>query len=165
MFGTLATLNSDPCVYVIALIYVDDLMVVEWRKGTYSIEMGTWGCWCIVLELSSNRTEKHEIKVNQPCYANTVIKRLGLGNAQYSVNTIGSYWESIKSHAMEWSRIICWCQWSLNRHTCPPLLLNSTQIPQVNDVTYLGVHLDRRLTWRRHLKTSKTKGQQLPLDS
>jgi len=33
--------------------------------------------------------------------------------------------------------------------------LNNTQIPQVNDVTYLGVHLDRRLTWRRHIERKK----------
>jgi len=43
----------------------------------------------------------------------------------------------------------------LNRQTCPPLSLNNTQIPQVNDVTYLGVHLDRRLTWRRHIESKK----------
>ncbi|KAH8357532.1 hypothetical protein KR084_011678, partial [Drosophila pseudotakahashii] len=34
---------------------------------------------------------------------------------------------------------------TLNRQSCPPLTLNSTQIPQASDVTYLGVHLDRRL--------------------
>jgi len=33
--------------------------------------------------------------------------------------------------------------------------LNNTQIPQVNDVTYLGVHLDRRLSWRRHIERKK----------
>ncbi|KAH8326892.1 hypothetical protein KR059_009315, partial [Drosophila kikkawai] len=42
-----------------------------------------------------------------------------------------------------------------NRQTCPPLYLNSTQIPEVNVLTYLGVHLDRRLTWRRHIKCKK----------
>ncbi|KAH8315910.1 hypothetical protein KR074_001816, partial [Drosophila pseudoananassae] len=36
-------------------------------------------------------------------------------------------------------------KFTLNRQTCPPLLLNGMQIPQANDVTYLGVHLDRRL--------------------
>jgi len=29
------------------------------------------------------------------------------------------------------------------------------QIPQVIEVTYLGVHLDRRLTWRRHIERKK----------
>jgi len=44
---------------------------------------------------------------------------------------------------------------TLNRETCHPLLLNNTQIPQVNNVTYLGVHLDRRLTWRRLIERKK----------
>ena len=30
------------------------------------------------------------------------------------------------------------------RATCPPVKLNSTQIPQADDVKYLGIHLDRR---------------------
>lgn len=44
---------------------------------------------------------------------------------------------------------------TLNRQTCPPLYLNGTQIPQVKEVTYLGIHLDRRLTWRRHIECKK----------
>jgi len=44
---------------------------------------------------------------------------------------------------------------TLNRQTCPPLSSNSTQVPQVNEVTYLGVHLDRRITWRRHIERQK----------
>jgi len=43
----------------------------------------------------------------------------------------------------------------LNRQSCPPLTLNSTQIPQANNVTYLGVHLDRRPTWRKHIECKK----------
>jgi len=31
----------------------------------------------------------------------------------------------------------------------------NTHIPKVNDVTYFGVHLDRRLTWRRHIERKK----------
>jgi len=44
---------------------------------------------------------------------------------------------------------------TLNRQTCPSLSLNNAQIRQVNDVTYLAVHLDRRLTWRRHIERKK----------
>jgi len=44
---------------------------------------------------------------------------------------------------------------TLNRQTYPPQWLNSTQIPQVNQVTYLGVHLDRRLTCRSHIERKK----------
>lgn len=45
---------------------------------------------------------------------------------------------------------------TLNRQTCPPCTLNNTLIPQADVVTYLGVHLDRRLTWRRHIESKRT---------
>jgi hypothetical protein len=37
------------------------------------------------------------------------------------------------------------------RETCPPVHLNDVQIPQENHVKYLGLHLDRRLTWHTHI--------------
>lgn len=38
------------------------------------------------------------------------------------------------------------------RHdTCPPVSLNNVALPQSQEVKYLGMHLDRRLTWRSHL--------------
>ncbi|KAH8335008.1 hypothetical protein KR067_003611, partial [Drosophila pandora] len=45
---------------------------------------------------------------------------------------------------------------TLNRQNCPPLTLNNTLLPQANEVTYLGVHLDRRLTWSRHIEAKRT---------
>lgn len=38
---------------------------------------------------------------------------------------------------------------------CPPVKLNDSQIPHGEDAKYLGVHLDRRLTWRRHIFTKR----------
>ena len=46
---------------------------------------------------------------------------------------------------------------TLNRQDCPPLLLNSIPLPKADEVAYLGVHLDRRLTWRRHIEAKKTQ--------
>lgn len=46
---------------------------------------------------------------------------------------------------------------TLNARTCPQLQLNSVPIPSCDDITYLGIHLDRRLTWRRHIEAKKTQ--------
>ena len=40
---------------------------------------------------------------------------------------------------------------ALRKKTCPPVTLNGKLIPQNNEVKYLGIHLDRRLTWRSHI--------------
>lgn len=45
---------------------------------------------------------------------------------------------------------------TLNKQDCPSLILNNTVIPKSHVVTYLGIHLDRRLTWRRHIKSKWT---------
>ena len=34
---------------------------------------------------------------------------------------------------------------------CPPVILNDLQLPQADEAKYLGIHLDRRLTWRKHI--------------
>ena len=33
--------------------------------------------------------------------------------------------------------------------------LNGIEVPQTCDVKYLGIHLDRRLTWRKHIFTKR----------
>jgi hypothetical protein len=44
--------------------------------------------------------------------------------------------------------------------TCPPVKLNNEHLPQADEVKYLDIHLDRRLTWRKH---TTTKRKQLDL--
>jgi len=40
---------------------------------------------------------------------------------------------------------------ALRDDSCPPLQINNVQIPQSDTVKYLGLHLDRRLTWQQHI--------------
>jgi hypothetical protein len=37
------------------------------------------------------------------------------------------------------------------RNTCPPVSLNNRQLKQCEDVKYLGMHLDRRMTWKKNM--------------
>jgi hypothetical protein len=39
--------------------------------------------------------------------------------------------------------------------TRPPVHINSVHLPQQEDVEYLGLHLDRRLTWHKHIFTKR----------
>jgi hypothetical protein len=41
------------------------------------------------------------------------------------------------------------------RATCPPVHINDVQLPQSGDVKYLGLHLDRRRTWHKHIFTKR----------
>jgi hypothetical protein len=41
------------------------------------------------------------------------------------------------------------------RATCPPVHINDVQLPQTEDVKYLELHLDRILTWHKHIFTKK----------
>lgn len=45
--------------------------------------------------------------------------------------------------------------YTLNRNTCPPVTLNGQQLTQADDTKYLGLHIDRRLTWRKHIFTKR----------
>jgi hypothetical protein len=40
---------------------------------------------------------------------------------------------------------------TLRRDGCPAVYLNGKIIPQETTVKYLGIHLDRRLTWKPHI--------------
>lgn len=44
---------------------------------------------------------------------------------------------------------------TLHKRTCPMVKFNNISIPQHKDVKYLGLHLDRRLTWKKHIETKR----------
>jgi hypothetical protein len=44
---------------------------------------------------------------------------------------------------------------TLRRGHCPPLYINQTVVPQAETVKYLGIHFDKRLTWKNHVATKR----------
>jgi hypothetical protein len=38
---------------------------------------------------------------------------------------------------------------------CPPVYMNNMQLPCAYHVKYLGLHLDRKLTWNHHIYTKR----------
>lgn len=44
---------------------------------------------------------------------------------------------------------------TLRREDCPPVHLCNQQLPHKDTVKYLGMHLDRRLTWRNHIEAKR----------
>ena len=41
------------------------------------------------------------------------------------------------------------------KNTCPPVQLNNKQLTQTEEVKYLGIHLDRKPTWRKHVSAKR----------
>jgi hypothetical protein len=41
------------------------------------------------------------------------------------------------------------------RETCPQVHINNVQLSQTEEIRYLGLHLDRRLTWHKHIFTKR----------
>jgi hypothetical protein len=44
---------------------------------------------------------------------------------------------------------------TLKKNTCPPIRLNNKHLNQPDEVKYLCIHLDRKLTWRKHIFTKR----------
>jgi hypothetical protein len=44
---------------------------------------------------------------------------------------------------------------TLKKNTCPPVQQNNKQLTQLDQVKYLDIHLDRKLTWPKHISTKR----------
>lgn len=44
---------------------------------------------------------------------------------------------------------------TLRKKTCPSVTMNGVRLPQETEVKYLGMHLDRRLTWKKHIEMKR----------
>jgi hypothetical protein len=44
---------------------------------------------------------------------------------------------------------------TLRKWTCLPVYLNNKQLTQTEDVKYLGIHLDKKHTWRHHIPVKR----------
>jgi hypothetical protein len=51
------------------------------------------------------------------------------------------------------------------RGTCPPVHINNVQLPQTEEVKHLGLRLDRRLTWHKHIFAKRKQLSNVPTKS
>jgi hypothetical protein len=42
---------------------------------------------------------------------------------------------------------------TLRQRQCPPVYINQTVVPQAEMIKYLGLHFNKRLTWKNHIAT------------
>lgn len=68
---------------------------------------------------------------------------------QASLNNISKWLKDWRMRANEMKSVHV--TFTLKRDTCPVVELNQIKIPQLDSVKYLGIHLERRLTWTKHI--------------
>ena len=66
---------------------------------------------------------------------------------QDSLNNINKWLKKWRLNETKSVQII----FTLKHKSCPPVSINDVQIPQSNEAKYLGMHLDNRLAWKKHI--------------
>lgn len=72
---------------------------------------------------------------------------------QNSINNISTWLNDWRIKANETKSVQV--TFTLNQGTCSPITINQTEIPQEDTAKYLGIYLDRRLTWKKHIQTKR----------
>lgn len=113
---------------ILYLIYTFDLPITE------SVTTGTFADDTAVLAIDAN-----------PAEASAKLQR--------SLNNISKWLKDwrIKANESKSGHVT----FTTRRETCPTVHLNNIQIPQANEAKYLGLYLDRRLTWQKHIFTKR----------
>lgn len=83
-------------------------------------------------------------------HSNPKVASLRLNNHLKHVETWLKKWR-MKVNALKSKHVT----FALRMDICPPVYLNSIAIPHADKVVYLGIHLDRRLTWRKHIEAKR----------
>lgn len=113
---------------ILYLIYTSDLSITE------DTTIGTFADDTAVLASDVN-----------PTMASTKLQR--------SLNNISQWLKDWRIKVNETKSVHV--TFTTRRDTCPAVQLNGVQIPQADEVKYLGLHLDRRLNWRTHVFTKR----------
>ncbi|GAB0086750.1 hypothetical protein DMENIID0001_009250 [Sergentomyia squamirostris] len=72
--------------------------------------------------------------------------------AQWLQRGLGLIQDWLKTWRMQLNENKCvQVTYSLKKGDCPPVYLNDVQIPTSDCAKYLGLHIDKRLTWKTHI--------------
>lgn len=93
-------------------------------------------------------------------YADDTVIMASLPTAGETSHHIQRHLQSIDTWLKQWKLKINTTKsqhitFSLRKGNCPPVFLNNNQIPHHSSVKYLGLHMDRRLTWSHHIKSKR----------
>lgn len=72
---------------------------------------------------------------------------------QKCVNEISQWLKEWKIKANESKSVHV--TFTYNQSTCPPIKLNDEEVPQQTEVKYLGIYLDRKLNWKKHIQAKR----------
>ena len=93
-----------------------------------------WVCWC----------------KNEPCRRLVSRSKTTLGNLNLGYLNKKKYSGPIFSNPIH-------ITFTLQKVLCPPVFLNQTSLPTVCVVCYIGIYMDKKLTWNPHTRLKRTE--------